>query len=171
MSSVRKLVIIILILILTVGLLLGLKQVKATGKILIPTAIGNRSYKATFTITKDKIEIECRKKIFRCFNDFESPMYRKLEFNTEDIEEITIDKNNILIFPCQSLYQRYRNIFHPIMKFLGFFSSSPYYTEMQGIIFTLDNVDHVKAEFDKFFKVINNQCSKPKTGCGLIIIK
>ena len=171
MSIARKLVILILILLMAVWLLLALKKVKAAGNILIPGAIGNRSYKATITITKDKIEIECRKKIFRCFNAFESPMYRKLEFNTEDIEEIAIDQDNILIFPCQSLYQRYRNIFHPVMKYLGFFSGAPYYKEMKGIIFTMDNVDHVKAECDSLFKVINNQCSKAKTDCGQIIMK
>jgi hypothetical protein len=149
---------IILVIIFMGEQLLGqMGQIKAVGKILIPTASGEKCYDAVINITQDKVEIECSKKIFQLFNEFDTPLYRKLKVNNEEISNISVSgsENEILIITKSNFYQRYKHLFIPVVRLK---SIIPYVSERRNaIIFTMDNPTDIGDKEKELFKFINKK--------------
>jgi hypothetical protein len=172
MPSIKKTALIILIIILAVWFLLGQIQIKITGKIIIPGAVNNQFYKVTVTINPEKVVIECHNKIFRLFNAFDSPHFKRITLNAKEIMEIRIDKlGNLEIFPDDSLYQRYRNLYHTIREYMGFFCGSFYEKERPGLIIALENVEQFKSDSSSVFSIINKQKNQSKSGSDRIFTR
>ncbi|MGD2090030.1 MAG: hypothetical protein PVH61_27890 [Candidatus Aminicenantes bacterium] len=110
MRARRKPTLIVMI-ILLVGQLLG--NIKITSKLLMPTTGGGeKSFKGVLTITRAKIRIECHKKIFQPFNEFDAPRQSRLNINAADLEKIEIDEDEKKIYlrVKKTFVSRYRNI-------------------------------------------------------------
>ena len=153
MKTMRKTGIAAIVIILAASNLTGkIGEIKATGSLLIPTASGEKLYKGVITITRTEIEIECDKKIFRPFNEFEVPKQAKIRVNTVEVERICIQENDILILPGEPLYRRYRYLFHEIMEIC--FWCFPY---KKALIFSLDNRADIGPAGIEIFRLINKQ--------------
>jgi hypothetical protein len=133
----RKTGVIIMVIIMVAGQLLG--EIRAAGKLLIPTAKGEKQYDAVITITRAEIMIECAKKIFQPFNEFDVPKQAKIKVSTAEVEEIQIQKNKIFIASKESFWKRYRNISHHYYKskYAGFLSWEN--IQIWVLIFVVDN--------------------------------
>jgi hypothetical protein len=140
MRARRKPTLIVMI-ILLMGQLLG--NIKITGKLLIPAAIGGeKSYKGILTITRAKIRIECDKKIFQPFNEFEAPRQSRLNINASDLERIEIDEDEKKIYlrVKKSFVIRYRNILNLESRHVRFtFETGHVFTEFWAITFAYEN--------------------------------
>lgn len=165
MSTKRKVVLVIMIIILT-GRLLG--EIKAAGKLLIPTSEGKeKSYRGVITITRAEILIECQAKIFQPLNDFEAPKKSCLKINTADVLRMSLLKNGVVIFPKTPLYNRYRNILihisiHSIMN------------EQEKLVFLFAfDIEDIHKTFgsneEKLIDLINKRNDPRCTLCGFII--
>ncbi len=133
-------------------------QIKVVGKIVIPTASGEKAYKAVIKITQEEITIECRKKIFQLFNEFNTPWYQNLKVKTSEISNIKVSKNEIYLISEANFYQRYRHLFHQVEKILRFF---PYKSEMKNaIIFIMDNPADIGDREKKSIEYINKKQKK-----------
>jgi hypothetical protein len=101
MQTMRKPGIVALVIILAVSNLCGqikaAAEIKAAGKLLIPTAAGEKPYKCIIFFTQREIRLECDKRIFQTFNLFDSPKQAKIKVNTAEVERIQIQKNMIFI--------------------------------------------------------------------------
>ncbi len=153
MKTREKLGMTVLIFIFVSGFLIG--QIKAAGKLLIPTAYGEKQYKAVIRITRENIEIECSEKIFRLFNAFNTPRYRKLRVNTTEVSEICVSEGRIYILPNDEFYQRYRNLFYPVWRMVSYL----YFIieEKMALIFILDNPADMGAAAKELLESINNK--------------
>jgi hypothetical protein len=114
-----------------------LGEIKAGGKLLIPTATGEKPYKCVMVITRAEIRLECDKRIFQPFNQFDTPKQAKLKVNTAEIYKIQINGNEILLIAKDPLYQRYRHLFHPIYRVVHFIPLEE--EKKEAIIFIMDN--------------------------------
>ncbi len=140
-----------LVIVLLASHLLG--QIKAAGKLLIPTAGGRKSYKGIITITRAEIKIECDKKIFQRFNEFNSPKTGEIKVNTAEIERICVQKNTIFIIPKASFHQRYRHLFQPCERLI-----SVIYLVVEkkdAMIFIMDNPTDINFLGKEVIKLIN----------------
>jgi hypothetical protein len=158
MQAEMKPIMIIMVIILLTGQLLG--DIKATGKLLIPTAKGNKPYNAVIIITRAVVRIECEKKIFKPFNEFDAPKQARLKVNTAEIYKIQISKkkNEILLIAKDSLYLRYRHIFHPVWRVVQFI---PFKQERkEAMIFIMDNHSDLGCIEEDLKKLINERKRK-----------
>ena len=89
-------------------------EIKATGKLLIPTADGKKPYKCVIVFTQTEISFECDKKIFQSFNLFDTPKQAAIKVSTAEVKRITLQGNRVIIFPEDSLYNRYRNLLNHV---------------------------------------------------------
>jgi hypothetical protein len=153
MKTMEKLGMTVLIIIFVSGHVYG--QIKAAGKLLIPTAYGEKQYKAVIRITRSHIEIECKEKIFRLFNAFNTPRYRKLRVNTAEVREICVSKGKIFILPGDEFYRRYRNLFYPVWRILSYLYSI--IEEKMALIFIMDNPDDMGAAAKELLESISNK--------------
>jgi hypothetical protein len=158
MRARRKPVLIAMVIILVAQLLGEVKT--ATGKLLIPTAAGEKPYNCVMVITPAEIGIECTMKIFQPFNQFGTPRQAKIKMNTAEIEEIQVQnrKNRIYIITTDSFCIRYRNVFNRAYKNIGFQSLFPITKENWALIFTLDNPSDIGAVGEELIKVIGERC-------------
>ena len=154
----RKPGIFVLVIILVVSNLLG--QVKTAGKLLIPTARGKKSYKGIITITPEEIGIECDKKIFRSFNEFEAPKQAKIVLNTAEVEEIQIQiqDKKIFIITKDSFTIRYRNVFNRASRIVEFDFLFPILEKNWALIFLVDNPADMKTLGEKLVNIIGDRC-------------
>ena len=154
----RKMGFIIMIIIMVIGQLLG--EIKAVGRILIPTANGEKPFKCLMVITPTGIEVECALKIFQPFNLFDAPKQAKIMVNTAEIEDIQvqIQENKIYIITTDSFCIRHRNIFNRAYKVIGFECLSPVTIENWALIFTLDNHADIEAVGEALIKIIGKRC-------------
>jgi hypothetical protein len=108
MRARRKMVLIVMVIVLG-GQLLG--NIKVTGRLLIPTAEGQKPYKAVMVITRAVVRIECEKKIFQPFN-LDAPTQQRLKINASDLVRIEIDERErkIYLITEHSFINRHRNI-------------------------------------------------------------
>lgn len=153
MNTWEKLGMTILIITFLSGHVYG--QIKAAGQLLIPTADGEKHYKAVIRITRVTIEIECSEKIFRLFNAFNTPGYRKLRVYTTEVSEICVSEGQIFILPNDEFYRRYRNFFYPVWRMVSYF----YFIieEKMALIFIMDNPDDIGAAAKELIESINNK--------------
>lgn len=151
----RKPGIMALVIILLAGNLNLLGQIKAAGKLLIPTAGEDKSYKGFITITQAEIKIECDKKIFQRFNEFNSSKTREIKVNTSEVREIILRENKILILTKTNFHKRYRHLFHLCTRWRGVF------IEMEkddAMIFIFDNPGDIDFLRKRIIKLINKRC-------------
>lgn len=138
-------------------------QIKAAGQILIPTADGQKPYRAVITIRSGEILIECSIEIFQPFNKFDTPKQEEIKVNTAEVEKICIQgkqKKEILILPKEPLYKRYRHLFHPVERITGYI---PYSVEKKdAIIFIMDNPADIGSTGERLIKSINKTYSTYK---------
>lgn len=66
-------------------------EIKAAGKLLIPSAAGEKSCKGVLRITRSVIRIECDKKIFQPFN-LDEPRQQRLNIKASELIKIEIDE-------------------------------------------------------------------------------
>lgn len=158
MRARRKPILIVMVIILACQLLGEVKA--AAGKLLIPTAGGEKPYNCVMVITLAGIEIECASKIFQPFNQFDTPKQAKIMMNTAEIEEIQIQnrKNKIYIITTDSFCIRHRNIFNRASKVIGFEYLFPVTVENWALILTLDNPADIGAVGEALIKVIGKRC-------------
>ncbi|MCP4155449.1 MAG: hypothetical protein GY757_47435 [bacterium] len=93
------------------------------------------------TITKETITIECDKKLFRAFNEFDTPRKKKLTISIEKVNRIHLQTYEVLIVPVTSLYERYRNLFHDT-RYMSFWDV----VEEKTLIFVLDDYEDITRE-------------------------
>lgn len=158
MANKEKILFIILVMIFITGQLSG--NVKVTGKLLIPTAKGEKKYRAVITFTRAEICIECYKKIFQPLNEFDTPKQAKIVINTAEVEEIQtqIQSNKIYIIPKDSYTIRYRNVFNRASKTIGVVSFIPITVENWALIFVVDNPVDIKTIGEALIKIIGERC-------------
>lgn len=158
MRARRKPTLIVMIFLL-VGQLLG--HIKITGKLLIPAAIGGvKSYKGVLTITRAKIRIECNKKIFQPFNEFEALRQSRLNINASELERIEIDEDEKKIYlrVKNSFVIRYRNILNLESRHITFtFYDGYVFTEFWAIIFAYEKPLDIGYLDRKVLKSINDR--------------
>ena len=116
-----------------------LGEIKADGKLLIPTATGEKPYKCVMVITQVEIRLECDKKIFKLFNHFDAPKQARLKVSKADLTNIVIQGNNIYVETKDAFTILYRNVFNQSNKFLGYNLIFPKWKEVWVLIFNLDN--------------------------------
>lgn len=145
---------IVMMIILGVCQLLG--EIKVKGKLLIPTATGEKPYKCVMVIKRTEIWIECALKIFQPFNQFDTPKQAKIIVSKAEVEKIYIHKNKIYISTHESFYKRYRNILHHLYehKFVSF-SDGFDAIEKWIIIFVVDNPADIGCIEEDLIKLIN----------------
>jgi hypothetical protein len=155
MQAERKPILIIMVIILLTGQLLGQIKAKAAGKLIITTANGEKPYDAVITMTRAEIMIECAKKIFQPFNEFDAPKQAKIKVCTAEVEEIQIQENKIIIVTKDSFWKRYRNISTQVYKskYHGFLYWS--YIQKWALIFVVDNPADIGCIEDDLIKHIN----------------
>lgn len=135
-------------------------NIKVAGRLLIPAAGGvEKSYQGVLTITRSLIRIECDKKIFQPFNEFDAPKQNRLNINTSDLSLIEIDekeKKIYLVFEV-SFVSSFRNILNLETRYLGYSTLTGHlYQEFWAIIFAYEKLD--LAYLDKeVLKSINNK--------------
>jgi hypothetical protein len=145
-----------------VGQLLG--NIKVAGRLLIPTAGGEKPYNCVMVITRASIEIECALKIFQPFNQFDAPKQTKIRVNTAEVEEIQIYKNNIYISTQKPFWKQYRNILQHLYqsKYVGFFEYI--HIEKWVLLFALDNSADIGAVSEALIAIIGERCQIVKEG-------
>ncbi|NIM17294.1 MAG: hypothetical protein GTO45_35270 [Candidatus Aminicenantes bacterium] len=153
MTTISKGVITTLIIFLVSGHLLG--QIKAAGKLIIPSADGDKHFKAVIRITPTELEIECSEKIFRRFNAFHTPKYRKMRVNTMEISEICVSEGTIFILPEDDFYLRYRNLFNPVWRIVRFIPLDE--EEKMALIFIMDNPADIGSSGMELLDSINKR--------------
>lgn len=158
MKAETKPIIIFVVIIILFGQLFG--EITAPGKLIIPTAKGEKKYNAIITVTQTGIMIKCSKKIFQPFNEFDVPKQAKLLINTAEVEEIQIQPQNkkIFIITKESFTIRYRNIFNRASKVIGLEALFPVTVENWALILVVDNPADIKALGEELIKVIGNRC-------------
>lgn len=158
MMHKEKIILFVMVMIFVTGQLSG--EIKAAGKLLIPTAKGEYQYDAVITITRAEIGIECALKIFQPFNQFDAPKKAKINVSTGEVEEVQvqIQENKIYIITTDSFCIRYRNIFNRASKVIGFECLFPITIENWALIFTLDNPADIGAVSEALIKVIGELC-------------
>ncbi len=146
-----------LIVLLVAGHVLGQMQFKTAGRLLIPSAGGDKSFKGVITITSSGIWIECEKKIFQSFNEFNTPKQAKIKVNMTEIERIHIQGNEVFIVTEASFWNRYRNISYLVYE--GRFSFNMEFKNIQkwALIFILDNPADIEAAEEELKKVIGER--------------
>ena len=161
MRARRKMVLIVMVIVL-VGQLLG--NIKVTGRLLIPTAGGEKPYNCVMVITQAGIEIECALKIFQPFNQFDATKQAKIMVNTAEVEEIQIYKNKIFISTQKPFWKQYRNILQHLYqsKYVGFFEYI--HIEKWVLLFTLDNSADIGAVSEALIAIIGERCQIVKEG-------
>jgi hypothetical protein len=114
-------------------------EIKASGKLLIPTAAGEKPYTCVIVFTQDEIKLECDKRIFQAFNLFDTPKQAKIKVNTAEVEEIRIQQNKMFIITKESFWRQYRNISTQVYtwKYFGYW----HFEQLQkwALIFIVDN--------------------------------
>ena len=153
MTTISKGAMTILVILLVSGHLSG--QIKAAGKLIIPTANGDKPYKAVICITRSELEIECSEKIFRHFNAFNTPKYKKMRVNTMEISEICVSEETIYILPEDDFYRRYRNFFHPVYRIAIFWPLVE--EEKMALMFIMDNPADIDSSARELLKSINKR--------------
>lgn len=158
MANNEKIYSIVLVIIFLTGHILG--NIKVAGKLLIPTAKGEKKYRAVITFTRKEICIECYKKIFQPLNEFDTPKQAKIVINTAEVKEIQtqIQSNKIYIIPEDSYTIHYRNVFNRSYKTIGIMSLSPINVENWALIFVVDNPADIKAIGESLIKIIGARC-------------
>jgi hypothetical protein len=115
--------------------------IKIPAKLLIPTAAGQKPYKAVITITRAVVRIDCEKKIFQPFN-LDTPRQQQLNINASDLVRIEIDEKEKKIYLRveNSFVDKYRNLFNLESRFVGFDIASygHLYREFWAIIFSYE---------------------------------
>ena len=137
MRAGRKMVLIVIFIIL-VGQLLG--NIKVTGRLLIPTAEGQKPYKAVMVITRAVVRIECDKKIFQPFN-LDAPRQQRLNINASDLVRIEIDERERKIYLRVKHFfiDRHRNIINQKVEFISITAYYGHlYKEFWAITFAYD---------------------------------
>jgi hypothetical protein len=145
-------------------LLLGKSEadaaIKPSGRLLIPSADGGqKAYKAVLMIKRSLIRIECDKKIFQPFNEFDAPKQNRLDINTSELMSIKIDakEKKIYIIVEISSVSRYRNILNLETRYLGYSCLSGHaYKEFWAIIFVYDKLDMDYLD-QEVLNLINNR--------------
>jgi hypothetical protein len=156
MQAGKKSIMIFMVIIMVAGHLLG--EIKAVGNLLILTAKGEKRYEVIITVTRAEIMIECAKKIFQPFNEFDAPRESKIKINKAEISVVQISKkeNEILLLAGDSFYRRYRHLFFPVWRITQFF---PLIEEnKEAIIFIVDNPADIKAISEELIKIIGKRC-------------
>ena len=158
MANKEKIIFIILVMIFMTGQLSG--NIEVAGKLLIPTAKGEKKYDAVITVTQTGIMIKCSKKIFQRFNEFDAPKQSKIKLNTAEVEEIQIQNQNkkIFIITKDFFTIRYRNVFNRATKIIGIRSLFPVTVEKWALIFVVDNPVDIKALGEALIKIIGERC-------------
>jgi hypothetical protein len=159
MADALKAAIILLIILIAVCLLRGQEPVIFTGKMVLPGPDAKKPYtfKGSVTITPEKIEISCEKRLFRLFNTFSDLRKRKLSIDTKDVDKIEIKGKRLIIYPTMVFYQRYRNIFKPAWKLIVAIFPQAVDKEYQIISFRLDKPQAAAVSGARLFKIINDQ--------------
>ena len=148
----------VIIIMMIVGACQLLGEIKAAGRLLIPTATGEEPYKCVIVIKQTEILIECDRKIFQLFNHFDAPKRETLKLRMGDLTNIVIEKNNIYVETKDTFTIRYRNVFNRLYKFLGYNLIFPKWEEVWVLIFTLDNPipNDIVAEVNYLKKSLTN---------------
>lgn len=151
----RKPGIVFLVIILAAANLLG--QIKAKGKFLILTAGGVKPYDGVLTVNNIDIRIECDKKIFQRFNEFDAPKDSKIIINKAEIRFIHIQENKVYIATENSFTIKYRNVFRRIYTYMGLFVQD---YVCFSLIFDIDDVGVIQTLGQKLKKL----CPKDEGG-------
>lgn len=129
-------------------------QIKVMGKLLIPTAAGDKPYKCVLFITPAGIEIKCSIKIFQPFNLFDTPREAKIKVKTAEIEGLQYYENMIYISTHEPFWRKYRNILQHLYlrKYAGCFEYI--YIEKWILVFKVDNPNDMGPKEKEFIKSI-----------------
>jgi hypothetical protein len=142
-------------------LLLGqMGKIKVVGKLLIPTASGDKPYNCVMVIKQEGIEIKCTMKIFQPLNQFDTPRQSKIRVNMADVDEVQIYENKIYISTLEPFWMQYRNILQHLYKnkYVGFHEYI--YIEKWVLLFTVDNPADIGDKENEFIKSINKKTKK-----------
>jgi len=168
MQSRRKPGIMPLIIILAISNLCGpltSAEIKAAGKLLIPTANGEKLYKCVIVFTRTEIRLECDEKIFQSFNLFATPKQAAIKLSTTEIKRITLQGNWIVIFPEAPLCNRYRNL----LNHVWLISLSK---EWERLVFIFvverDSRQNMGSNAIKLINLINERNDPECYECGLV---
>lgn len=165
MRARRKPVLIVMVIILVGQLLWEIEAaaaIKVTGKLLIPNAGGReKSYNCVLTITRALIRIECDKKIFQPFNEFDAPRESRLNIKASDLERIEIDEDEKKIYLRveNSFVSRHRNICNLESSVVGrsFYYPFGLYREFWAIVFAYEKSLDLSNLDEKVINSINNR--------------
>lgn len=146
-----------LIMLFVAGHVLGQIQVKAAGRFSIPSAGGDKSFIGVITITSSVIRIECEKKIFQSFNEFDTPKQAKIEVDMAEVEEIQVQEKMVFIVTKASFWNRYRNISYQVYE--SRFAGNLDFVDIQkwALLFILDNPAEIKAAEEVLIKIIGER--------------
>lgn len=89
-----------------------LGDIIAQGEIIIPAAIENKRHQATITFTYKAVKIQCRKRVFRPFNETAIPKRHTLIVPYSEIIIISRYRNKIYIRTNTPFYRKYRHLHH-----------------------------------------------------------
>jgi len=154
----KKAMIVVIMVIVMVYHLLG--EIKARGKLSIASASGEKYYDVVITIKQAEIMIECEKKIFQPFNEFDAPKQAKIKVSTAEVYEIVFNKkkNEIYIIAEDSLYQRFKHLLLPVYRIIRWF---PYHEEKdEAFIIIINNPKDIGCIEEDLIKHINERKQK-----------
>jgi len=109
------------------------QELKLKGVVLIPAATGEKSYPGEITISRTKLTVSCREKIFRPFNCFDLPFQHSLTVDIKLVKRFYIHKHTLFILPQLKFHEYHRNMFHHVSE-VSILSQ----TEDNAIIFEVD---------------------------------
>ncbi|NIM16957.1 MAG: hypothetical protein GTO45_33735 [Candidatus Aminicenantes bacterium] len=169
MQTRRKTGVMVMVIILAIsntGRPIKAAEIKATGKLLIPTAEGEaKPYSGTITITETEISIVCQEKIFQLFNKSDAPKQAKIRMNTLEVKRITQQGNQIIIFPKDSLYNRYRNLLNHVCLI-------SWMKEWERLVFIFvidrDSSQNIGSNAIKLIDLINQRNDPKCYECGFV---
>ena len=158
MASKGKMSVCVLVMAFMTGQLLG--EIKVAGQLLIPGAAGEKPYSCVIFVTKAAIVIECNKKIFQPFNQFDAPKQTKIIINMAEVEGIQFQsrKRKMYLITKDSFSILYRNVFNRVSKIIGFDSLYLICVENWALIFRVDNPGEIKVLGEELMKILGKRC-------------
>jgi len=116
----------------------ALGEIKISVNLSIPTAKGDIFQECMMVITREGIQLNCKKKIFRLFNIFDAPGRGVVMIRMEEIKEIEVQigDRQMFIITQDSFTLRYNHLFHRVYRNTPF--TYPYREPEQALIFTMN---------------------------------
>lgn len=148
----KKHFIILLFIFVFYGFSLASQYISLKGKICIEGINRIKKYDARLIVLNNVIEINCIKSIFQPFNEFDSPITKRIKFNISELSSVIIDEEDkqiiriLLVFNVNSFTQkRYRNVFQTFYVLKKILMQQ--WDEFQAIEFNIYTLTKKQKEF------------------------